>query len=96
MLLQVGKYSTSPHRHSHVEVDSLAGMITAALQGLGIAELPNYQNILSLNLKKVLPNIKGENIPLCFMYHENRKQSKKIQALYQYLKEVIDKKILLP
>ena len=96
MLLQVGKYSTSPHRHPHMEVDSLAGMVTAALQGLGIAELPNYEHILSLNLKKVLPNIKGENIPLCFMYHENRKHSKKIQALYKYLREVIDKKILLP
>jgi DNA-binding transcriptional LysR family regulator len=96
MLLQVGRYSTSIPRHPHIEVDSLSGMVTAALQGFGIAELPSYNSILSLPLKKVLPNIKGDNIPLCYIYHEKRKNSKKIQALYKYLKEVFDNNIYLP
>ena len=62
-------------------------MINAALKGYGIAELPNYSKIMELELERVLPNIQGDNIPLYFIYQENRKNSKKIQALYSHIME---------
>ena len=63
------------------------GMINATLKGYGIAELPNYSKIMELDLERVLPDIQGDNIPLYFIYQENRKTSKKIQALYNYIME---------
>ncbi|AIK96997.1 LysR family transcriptional regulator [Candidatus Odyssella acanthamoebae] len=72
-------------RHTYFQIDSLHGMINATLWGYGIAELPNYPSIINSELQLVLPEIKGENIPLYFIFHESRKNSKKIKELYNYL-----------
>jgi len=87
LLFNIGNPPSSSPRKPYLVVDSLAGMINAALQGYGIAELPNYSIILSLGLKIVLPKIKGKNIPLFYIYQKNRSHSKKIKLLYQYLWE---------
>lgn len=88
---KIGRASNHPRR-SHFQVDSLHGLINATLCGYGISELPNFPQVLDLGLCIVLPEIKGINIPLHYIFHENRKNSKKIKALYDYLMKKINSK----
>jgi len=77
-----------PHRQPRepfMEVNSLRGMINGVLAGVGIAELPVFAAVHYPELVQILPEVKGENLPIYFICHENRKGSKKIQALYEYL-----------
>ncbi|MBW8309581.1 MAG: LysR family transcriptional regulator [Candidatus Paracaedibacteraceae bacterium] len=83
-LVNIGRSLASP-RKPYFQVDSLHGMLKAALKGYGIAELTNYPEILNSGLEIVLPQIKTEETPLYFIFHESRKKSKKIQSLYNYL-----------
>ena len=73
--------------HIQVEINSLTGMINGVLAGVGIAELPMFAAVHYPELIQILPEIKGNNLPIYFICHENRKGSKKIQALYDYLFE---------
>jgi DNA-binding transcriptional LysR family regulator len=84
LLINVGRSSQYP-RQSHFQVDSLHGMISATLNGYGISELPDFPSILNSGLQLVLPQIKGENIPLHYIFHKNRKNSQKIKVLYDFL-----------
>jgi DNA-binding transcriptional LysR family regulator len=80
-----------PPRKSSIEIDSLQGMINSALAGYGITELPNYSVVLNSELKMVLPEIYGEDIIIYYIFMNNRKNSKKISKLYEFL--IKDKKI---
>lgn len=91
LLFNVGNIPLMPPRKPYFVVDSLAGMINAVLQGYGIAELPTFSAIHYPELQLVLPEIKGKNLPIYFLYQENRKNSKKIQVLYNYLWEKAEK-----
>jgi DNA-binding transcriptional LysR family regulator len=84
LLTTIGRLPNAPRR-AFFQIDSLHGMMNAALAGYGISELPNFPSILNSELQQVLPDIKGENIPLHFIFQENRKKSKKIKVLYNYL-----------
>jgi len=84
MIATIGRESTTP-RKPYFRIDSLHGMFNATLQGFGISELPNFPKIQNSELQIVLPEIKGKNIPLHFIFHESRKDSKKIKSLYNYL-----------
>lgn len=46
-------------RKSYFEIDSLHGMLSSALHGFGIAELPNYSTVLRSGLIEVFPDIVG-------------------------------------
>ncbi|MBW8309361.1 MAG: LysR family transcriptional regulator [Candidatus Paracaedibacteraceae bacterium] len=84
LLTTIGRLPNS-RRRTFFQIDSLHGMMNAALEGYGISELPNFPSIINSGLQLVLPEIKGENIPLHFIFQENRKKSKKIKILYNYL-----------
>ncbi len=84
LLTTLGR-SPSNSRKPFFQIDSLHGMVNAALHGYGISELPNYPTITNSGLQLVLPAIKGKNTPLYFIFHESRKNSKKIKELYNYL-----------
>jgi len=78
----------SPHcspREPFVEINSLMGMINGVMAGIGIAELPVFAAVHYPELVQILPEVKGDNLPIYFIFHENRKGSKKIQALYEFL-----------
>lgn len=84
----LGNLGLPPHRQpreSIMEVNSLKGMINGVLAGMGIAELPVFAAVHYPELVQILPEVKGENLPIYFICHQNRKGSKKIQALYDYL-----------
>ncbi len=84
-LLNVGHTANIPPRKPYLRIYSLHGLINAALQGLGIIEAPNLTSILNLDLKEVLPNTPGSQVPYYFIFPENRKNSKKINHLLKYL-----------
>ncbi len=83
--LYAGLKPGQPLRKSHLEIDSLSGMINAAIQGYGIVDIPNYQLVLDAGLEVVLPELCGEDIMLYYIFPENRKNSKKINKMYDYL-----------
>jgi DNA-binding transcriptional LysR family regulator len=84
LILHTGLKANEPLRKSKLEIDSLNGMMNAALQGYGIVELPNYQVVLNSGLEIVLPNIYGEDIMLYYIFLANRKNSKKLNKVYEY------------
>ncbi|AIK97000.1 LysR family transcriptional regulator [Candidatus Odyssella acanthamoebae] len=78
IITTIGRESKKP-RKSYFRIDSLHGMVNATLHGYGISELPNFPGIQNSELQLVLPEIKGKNIPLHFIFHESRKKSKKLK-----------------
>lgn len=62
-------------------------MLSSALSGLGIAELPNYSKVIDSELEEVLPHIEGPHTPIYYIYPSYRQKSKKIQLLLKYLRE---------
>lgn len=70
-----------------LELDSINSLINATLKGLGICELPNFKSILSSGLQNILPNISGQEVILYYTLNANRKNSKKINVFFEYLKK---------
>lgn len=84
-ILNVGHSISAPPRKPYIQIYSLHGMINSALHGLGIIEAPNLTSVLNSGLEEVLPEISGPQVPYYYIYFENRKKSKKINALFRYL-----------
>lgn len=72
-------------RSSYFEIDSLHGMLSAAVHGYGIVELPDAPTNLKEGLIEVLPSFKGPEILICYIYSERKKNIPKINILYNYL-----------
>lgn len=85
LILTLGTPPYSPPRKPYFQIDSLRGMINAVVKGYGIAELPLFAAVHYPQLKLVLPEIKGDSVPIYFIHQANRKSSRKIQAFYNYL-----------
>jgi len=84
-ILNAGNTVETFSRQSYFEIDSLRGMLEAALQGYGIVEMPEYSRVLESGLKEVLPKFQGPKIDIYFIYPESRKKSKKINLLLRHL-----------
>lgn len=72
-------------KKSYFEIDSLAGMLSSALQGFGIVELPDYSVVLNSGLIEILPDIKGPETGIYYIFDKERQKSKKINILFDYL-----------
>lgn len=86
-VLHLGRDKQQLPRKSYLEINSLAGMFQCALRGKGIVSLPTYPSILNSGLKIVLPQVKGPEIPIYYIFPEQRMHSERIENLYQYLIE---------
>jgi DNA-binding transcriptional LysR family regulator len=84
-ILNVGIKEGQASRKSYLEIDSLTGMLNSALQSYGIAELPNLPTVLNSGLIEVLPELDGPCVELYYIFPEKRKNSKKINLLFEYL-----------
>ncbi len=84
-ILNVGIKEGQASRKSYLEIDSLTGMLNSALRGYGIAELPNLPTVLNSGLIEVLPELDGPCVELYYIFPEKRKNSKKINLLFEYL-----------
>jgi len=83
--LNVGhKVGTAP-RKPYIHVENLEGMVQCALQGMGIIEAPDLSCITELGLIEILPEVMGPQVPYYFIFPEDRKKSKKIKALFDYI-----------
>lgn len=85
-VLNLGRQSGEPSRISFLEVDSLHGLVNSAILGLGIIEAPNDPSVLSAGLIRVLPKKRGPRFEVCYIFSEKRQHSKKINLLFEYLK----------
>ncbi len=84
-ILNVGIKEGQASRKSYLEIDSLNGMLNSALQGYGIAELADIPAVLNSGLIEVLPELDGPYVELYYIFPEKRKNSKKINLLFDYL-----------
>lgn len=85
-LQYVGRESDQP-RAARFKVNSLTGIYRAVRSGLGIASLPDYmaKDPVSLGLRQILPDVVGPTIQSYFVYPEELRHSKRIEAFRDFL-----------
>lgn len=86
-MLYLGVKSGDMPRTSYLEVSSLHGMMNSALQGYGIAELPDYSFVTNSGLIEILPEEIGPEVTICYIYPRTKQSFKKINKLYEYLSQ---------
>ncbi|MCL4765839.1 MAG: LysR family transcriptional regulator [Hyphomicrobiaceae bacterium] len=68
-----------------LRVNSVYGIYRAVESGLGIAALPYYVTEEAPDLVEILPELRGPSFEVFFVYPEELKHSKRIQALRDFL-----------
>ncbi len=74
-----------------VLMNSMYGIYRAAREGAGLAVLPDYIIKTYPELEVVLPNLKRPDVDMYFLYAEERRNSKRIIALRDFILENVDK-----
>jgi DNA-binding transcriptional LysR family regulator len=74
-------------RKPTLRVNSVYGIYRAVESGLGIAALPYYVTEEARDLVEVLPELRGPVFEVSFVYPEELKHSRRIQALRDFLVE---------
>jgi len=83
-LLQAG-LKPGEERKSAFKVNSLIGMQHAVESGLGIAALPDYMMQEKRGVSRILPELKGPEVGMYFLYPLELKNSKRISVFRDYL-----------
>lgn len=83
-LLQVG-LSPGQSRHAALKVNSYQALLTATLNGMGIASLPDYIANPHRELEVVLPEIDIPRVEVFFAYTEDLRSSVKVGVFRDYL-----------
>lgn len=74
---------------SMLTVNNYFGVLQAVLNNLGIGVLPNYVTEDFANLKRVLPDIESNEVPVFLAYPEELRHSKRISAFRDFVMEEI-------
>lgn len=75
-------------RKPFLQVNSSLALKKAAAQGLGIISMsPNFPGVNELI--QILPEIEGHRVDIYYSYHRNFKNSKRIIALHEFLRQNI-------
>lgn len=83
--LKIGK-DYGHYRQPHLRVSSLDGLLSAACDNLGIVELPcDLTEIKEKGLIAVLPDLRGPEIEISFVYPQELKERANIRSLREYL-----------
>ncbi|MCD8497820.1 MAG: LysR family transcriptional regulator [Alphaproteobacteria bacterium] len=81
-----------PPSHPRLMVlNSMYAILKAVETGAGIAPLPDYLIHGNANIKIVLPDLKRPDVDLYFVYPEERRNSRRIAILRDFLLENIEK-----
>jgi DNA-binding transcriptional LysR family regulator len=81
-----------PRDHSKlVLMNSMYAIYSAVLEGAGLAVLPSYLINTHKDLEIVLPILKRPDVDLYFIYAEERRNSKRINALRDFVLENVVK-----
>ena len=68
-------------------VNTAEAAIDAAIAGLGVTRVLSYQAALALadgSLRRVLPSLVSEEIPVTLLHHESRLPQRKVQAFISF------------
>jgi len=83
-LLDAGARPERPRRPI-LTVNNVYGIFRAAQTGLGIAALPDYLSRDADNLVPILPELKGPNVDVYFVYPEELRHSKRVAVFRDFL-----------
>jgi len=84
-LLEAGASPENPKRRPILRVNNIYSMYRAVQSGLGIAALPDYFSQEAGNLVKVLPDLRGPEVTIYFVYAEELRHSKKVEVFRDFL-----------
>lgn len=81
------------HRDSQnlLLMNSMYALYQAVIEGAGIAVMPDYLVMNNKSLEVVLPDIKRPDVNMYFIYAEERKNSRRISALRDFILENVSK-----
>ncbi len=74
-----------PHRHTHLMINSYFGVLKAAINGLGIAALPDYVTRDYPELINILPDQISPSFPVYFVYPEELRRSRRVLAFRDFM-----------
>jgi DNA-binding transcriptional LysR family regulator len=83
-LIEAGADPAKP-RKPVLRVNNIYSMFRAVQSGLGIAALPDYFSLEAGNLVKVLPDLRGPEVTIYFVYAEELRHSKKVEVFRDFL-----------
>ena len=84
-LLTVGRPKNSPSRKPVLKVNSIYGIFRAVQSGIGIGALPDYMSKEVGTLVEVLPEIRGPNLDIYFVYATELRDTARIKAFRDFL-----------
>jgi len=88
-LLEVGREGKEL-RQATLEVNNIYGIFKAVQNGMGLAFLPDYMgHTKGSNLVEVLPELRGPELDIYFVYPEELRNSMRIQVLRDFLLRTI-------
>jgi DNA-binding transcriptional LysR family regulator len=79
-----------PQRRTHLMINSYFGVLKAAINGLGIATLPDYITRDYPELINVLPEECSPPIPVYFVYPEELRRSQRVLAFRDFMVNEVD------
>lgn len=84
--------SIEPGTHqNHMLMNSMYAMFSAAREGAGITVMPEYLISSDKNLEMIFPEIRRPDVNMYFIYAEERKNSRRINALRDFILENVEK-----
>jgi DNA-binding transcriptional LysR family regulator len=83
-LLDVG-IKDGCERRAFLKVNSTYGIFRAVQSGIGIAALPHYLNQETANLVEILPELRGPDVDVYFVYPEELRYSNRIAVFREFI-----------
>ncbi|SDM24896.1 LysR family transcriptional regulator [Maricaulis salignorans] len=84
---RVGRAEGQPPRPAVVEVNTIHGVMKSIEAGMGIGALPDYVARENSGLHQVLPDLRGPNFEVYFVYPSELRGSRRIVAFRDFLIE---------
>jgi len=84
------KQRINPQRNVHLMMNSYFGVLKAAINGLGIATLPDYITRDYPELVNILPGEASPAIPVYFVYPEELRRSQRVLAFRDFMLREIE------
>ncbi|MBK8176565.1 MAG: LysR family transcriptional regulator [Rhodospirillales bacterium] len=72
-------------RKAYLKVNSTFAILRAVQNGIGIGALPHYLNYEASNLVEILPEIRGPDLDVYFVYPEELRHSSRIMLFRQFI-----------
>lgn len=86
--LTAGRSAAEAPRKPVMSINNLHGIMRAAEAGIGLAGLPDYMTASTRRLVRIMPDVKGENFALYFVYPTELRGSAKAKVFREFLQRV--------